>query len=122
MTNVFGAIFWFACYVVAILLPLRLAILIAPIAPGRSFLLELGVGLGFIAYPLLASEFLLVGRLRSISQLYGNDVLMFFHKYMGVAALLFVIGHAALASQGHVAQLNPFIGPAMLHRDDLDRT
>ncbi len=114
MTNVFGAIFWFTCYVVAILLPLRFAILIAPIAPGRSFLLELGVGLGFIGYPLLTSEFLLVGRLRSISQLYGNDVLMFFHKYMGVAALLFVIGHAALASQGHVAQLNPFSGPTML--------
>jgi predicted ferric reductase len=105
---------WFLCYVVAILLPLRFAILVAPIEAGRPFLLELGVGLGFIAYPLLTSEFLLVGRLRGISHLYGNDVLMFFHKYMGIAALAFVIGHAALASQGHIAQLNPFGGPAML--------
>jgi len=114
MASVFSAIFWFVCYVVAILLPLRFAILIAPVEPGRSFLLELGVGFGLIAYPLLTLEFLLVGRLRGISQLYGNDVLMFFHKYMGVAALLFVIGHAALVSQGDITQFNPIGRSAML--------
>ena len=114
MPGVFNAIFWFVCYVVAILLPLRFAILIAPVAAGRSFLLELGVGFGLIAYPLLTFEFLLVGRLRAVSQLYGNDVLMFFHKYMGIAALLFVIGHAGLVSGGHLAPLNPLGGSAML--------
>ena len=45
---------------------------------------------GFVAYPLMTSEFSLVGRIRSISVLYGNDVLMFFYKYMGIAALLLV--------------------------------
>jgi len=114
MANVFSAIFWFVCYFIAILLPLRFAILIAPLAAGRSFLLELGVAFGLIAYPLVTLEFLLVGRLRGISQLYGNDVLMFFHKYMGIAALLFVIGHAALVSQGRITPFNPFSGPAML--------
>ncbi|HVN46739.1 MAG TPA: ferredoxin reductase family protein [Steroidobacteraceae bacterium] len=114
MAGFFNAIFWFVCYVVAILLPLRFAILIAPVEAGRSFLLELGVGCGLIAYPLLTFEFLLVGRLRGISQLYGNDVLMFFHKYMGIAALLFVIGHAALVSRGDLTQLNPLGGSAML--------
>ena len=114
MASLFSAIFWFVCYVAAILLPLRFAILITPVEPGRSFLLELGVGLGLLAYPLLTLEFLLVGRLRGISQLYGNDVLMFFHKYMGVAALLFVVGHTALVTQGHLGQLNPISGPAML--------
>ena len=114
MASVFSAIFWFVCYVVAILLPLLFAIPSAPIVPGRSLLLELGVGLGLIAYPLLALEFLLVGRQRAISQLYGNDVLMFFHKYMGIAALLFVIGHVVLLSRGRITQFNLLGGSAML--------
>ena len=114
MTTAFRATFWFVCYIAAVLLPLRFAILIAPVEADRSFWLELAVGFGLIAYPLLALQFLLVGRLRGISQLYGNDVLMFFHKYMGVAALLLVSGHVGLASQERIAPLNPFSGTAML--------
>lgn len=114
MGRMFGAIFWFAFYVLAILLPLGVALLVDPIDEVRPFLLELGVAIGFVAYPLMTSEFALVGRMRSISQLYGNDVLMFFHKYMGIAALVFVVAHPVLISPGDFSQFNPFAGPPML--------
>jgi predicted ferric reductase len=113
MGLMFGAIFWFAFYVVALLLPLGVALLVDPIDVARPYLLELGVALGFVAYPLMTSEFALVGRMRGISQLYGNDVLMFYHRYMGIAALVLVVAHPVLIAPGNLAQFNPFDGPAM---------
>jgi len=114
MGPMFSAIFWFTFYLLAILLPLGVALLVDPINIVRPFHLEMGVALGFIAYPLMTSEFVLVGRLRTISQLYGNDVLMFFHKYMGIAALVLVVAHPVLVSPGNIRQFNPFVGPLMV--------
>jgi len=114
MGMMFSAIFWFALYVTAILLPLGIAALVDPIDLARPFLLELGVALGFIAYPLMTSEFALVGRMRTISALFGNDVLMFFHRYVGIAATVFVVAHPILIAPGNLAQFSPFAGPAMM--------
>jgi predicted ferric reductase len=69
--------------------------------------------LGLVGYPLLTSEFSLVSRIHSTSALYGNDVLMFFHKYMGIAALLLIILHPLLVSPDNFAQFNPFGGAPM---------
>jgi predicted ferric reductase len=113
MGVMFAAIVWFCFYAVGLLVPLGVAMLVDPIDIVRSYLLEVGVALGFIAYPLMTSEFALVGRLRSVSELYGNDVLMYFHKYMGIAALAMVIAHPLLVSPGNFAQFNPFAGGAM---------
>ncbi len=109
-----AAIVWFAFYVVALLLPLCAALLVDPIDIARPYHVEFGVALGFIAYPLLTSEFALVGRIRSVSELFGNDVLMFFHKYMGLAAAALVLAHPLLVSPGQWSQFNPFAGPPML--------
>lgn len=114
MGTMFAAIVWFTIYVLALLLPQAVALIWDPIDIVRPFRLELGVAFGLIAYPLITSEFSLVGRIRSISVLYGNDVLMFFHKYMGIAALLFVGLHPLLVSPGNFAQLNPFNGAPMV--------
>ena len=114
MNMMMGVVFWFAFYVIALLLPLGVALLVDPIDVVRPFLLEFGVALGFIAYPLMTSEFALVGRMRGISQLFGNDVLMFFHKYMGIAALALVVAHPVLIAPGNFAQFNPFAGPPMV--------
>jgi predicted ferric reductase len=114
MGVMFAAIVWFSFYVVGLLVPLGVAMLVDPIDMVRPYLLEVGVALGFIAYPLMTSEFALVGRMRSVSELYGNDVLMYFHKYMGIAALAMVIAHPLLVSPGNFAQFNPFAGAAMV--------
>ncbi len=114
MGTTFAAIVWFTIYLLALILPQAVALVWDPIDVVRPFRLELGVAFGFIAYPLLTSEFSLVGRIRSISVLYGNDVLMFFHEYMGIAALLFVGLHPVLVSPGNFAQFNPFSGAPMV--------
>ncbi|MCU0760098.1 MAG: ferredoxin reductase family protein [Steroidobacteraceae bacterium] len=114
MNLMMGVVFWFAFYVVALLLPLGVALLVDPIDVVRPFLLEFGVAIGFVAYPLMTCEFALVGRMRGISQLFGNDVLMFFHKYMGIAALVLVVAHPVLIAPGNFAQFNPFAGPPMV--------
>jgi predicted ferric reductase len=113
MAMMFAAIVTFTLYAIALLLPLTVALLCDPIDAVRPFLLELGVAFGFVAYPLMTAEFSLVGRIRSISVLYGNDVLMFFHKYMGIGALLLVCVHPLLISPGNFAQFNPFDGAPM---------
>jgi len=114
MGTIFAAMVWFALYAIALILPQAVALLCDPIESVRPFTLELGVALGLVAYPLLTSEFSLVGRVRSISTLYGNDVLVFFHKYMGLAALLLVAVHPLLVSPGNLAQFNPFGGATMI--------
>lgn len=114
MGIMFAAIVWFAFYTITILGPLGVALMLDPIGIARPFLVEFGVGLGFIAFPLLTSEFALVGRIRSISELYGNDVLMFFHKYMGIAALAIVIAHPLLILPGTLSFLDPTSPVAML--------
>lgn len=110
----FAAIVAFAVYVIALVVPQAVALLFNPIDHVRPFLLELGVAFGFVAYPLITSEFSLVGRIHSISVLFGNDVLMFFHKYMGMAALLLVGVHPLLVLPGSFAPFNPFHGPSMM--------
>jgi len=114
MGTLFAAIVWFTIYVLALLLPQAVALAWDPIEIVRPFRLELGVAFGLIAYPLITSEFSLVGRIRSISVLYGNDVLMFFHKYMGIGVLLFVGLHPLLVSPGNFAQFNPLAGAPMV--------
>jgi predicted ferric reductase len=114
MGTLFAAIVWFTLYVIALLLPLTVALLCDPIEVVRPFLLELGVAFGFVAYPLMTSEFSLVGRIRSISVLYGNDVLVFFHKYMGLVALPLVGVHPLLVSPGNFTLFNPFSGAPMI--------
>ena len=114
MGLMFAATVWFGFYALALLFPLGVALLVDPIETLRPLMLEFGVALGFVAYPLMTSEFALVGRIRSVSVLYGNDVLMFFHKYMGIAALGLVVAHPLLISPGNFSQFNPFAGPSML--------
>jgi predicted ferric reductase len=116
MGLMFAAIVWFSVYVIGLLVPLSVAMLADPIDTVRPLLLEFGVALGFIAYPLMTAEFALVGRIRSVSVLYGNDVLMFFHKYMGIAALTLVVAHPLLVSPGNLAQYNPFAGAPMVRQ------
>ena len=114
MGLMFSAIVWFCFYAIALLFPLGVALLFDPIDTLRPYLLEFGAALGFVAYPLMTSEFALVGRIRSVSVLYGNDVLMFFHKYMGIASLCLVVAHPLLVNPGNFSQFNPFSGPPML--------
>jgi predicted ferric reductase len=114
MGLLFRGIVWFGLYVAFALTPLAIALLADPIAADRSFGLELGVAFGFIAYALIAAEFALVSRLRVASEPFGTDSLMQFHRYMGIAALVFVSAHPLALGPGRldIGDFNPFAGGA----------
>jgi predicted ferric reductase len=112
MGLLFRGIVWFGLYVAFALAPLAIAVLADPIVGGRGFAVELGVAFGFIAYALISAEFALVSRLRAASEPFGTDALMQFHRYMGIAALLFLCLHPLAFVPGRVelADFNPFQG------------
>ena len=87
----------------AILLPLYLAIAIAPLAlswlqklPPRPFWDEVASGLAMTAFAILLVEFVLSGRFRAISARIGMDVTMRFHQLMARTVLVFILIHPFL--------------------------
>jgi predicted ferric reductase len=100
---------WSGLYALAVLVPLAAAAGLDPLDEPRPFALELGVGLGFAAFAVIALELVLVSRLRLASELFGTDVLMLFHRWMGIAALVLVLAHAVLSAAAGpgLAALNP---------------
>jgi predicted ferric reductase len=94
-------------------LPLVLAWLIDPLPSPRPVIIDVGVGLGFIGLALLLIQFALVSRLRPVSRPFGGDVLMLWHRGMGIAGLLFVLAHPLLVGASWRAW-NPLAGPAAM--------
>jgi len=90
-----GAI-WFGFYMLLILFPLVIGAVFHPAAGGRSFCLELGVACGYVGLAIMAFEFALISRVKSISGAFGQDALEQFHKQMGYVAALFVLAHPIL--------------------------
>ena len=87
---------WLAGYIALVLLPLVAAWLTDPLPTPRAARADIGVAFGFLALALLLVQFAPVSRLRPVSRPFGTDVLMQWHRGMGLAALGFVALHALL--------------------------
>lgn len=96
MTSLHRGLFWCAAYVALVVGPLASAWLFATPPAAREFRVELAVGLGFVAFGVLAVELALVARVRPVSADFGTDVLMLVHRWMGIAAIAFVLLHPLL--------------------------
>ena len=107
MGRVVGGI---AAYVLAVLVPFAVALL-PPRPEGRGLVVELGVAVGFVAFAMLAAQFLLTARFPRLASPYGLDGLLRFHRVAGVLALLAVLAHVAVlvvVEAEFRAFLNPF--------------
>jgi predicted ferric reductase len=105
---------WPIIYVALACVPLAVA-LVPPRPPGRSFWLELSVALGFIGLAQMALELSLIARFQRISRPFGIDLVMQYHRQIGLVAVGLVLAHPlALAFEhpAYLAMLNPFAGPA----------
>jgi predicted ferric reductase len=103
-----------ALYVALACVPLAVA-LTPPRPPGRSFWLELSVALGFVGLGQMALELALIARFQRISRPYGIDLVMQYHRQIGLVATAMVLAHPltlALESPAYLALLNPFAGTA----------
>lgn len=93
MRRSLAAVFYLALYSVIALLPLHMAMVADPHPLPRGLGLEYAVGLGFVAYALLLLELALVTRLRTLSDTFGSDTLLQFHRALALSASLFLLGH-----------------------------
>lgn len=88
-TRVWG---WTATALGLALLPTVLGV-VGPDRPPRPWLVEFGVGLGFLAVGLLALQFVTTGRFARVGAVFGTDVVMHFHRATGMLAIALVFAH-----------------------------
>ena len=89
------AALWIMGYLLLSLLPL-LVLLLYPSPSGRGFWIEFSVALGFIGLAMMALQFVITARVNRIDSSYGIDILLQFHRYTSVVALLMVLAHPAI--------------------------
>ena len=101
---------WFGTYLLLIGLPLLVGAHWPAEGTGRPFWMQFGVACGFAAFSIMAFEFALVSKVRSVILAFGQDVLLQFHRQMGIVAVVLIAGHAVLMFRSGypLAWLNPF--------------
>ena len=101
-------------YILLALVPLLVGL--APPAPtGRAFWLELSVALGFVGLGQLALQFALIARFRRISEPFGIDLVMQYHRQIGILAAALVLAHPLVLiawRPAYSALLSPLSGDA----------
>jgi predicted ferric reductase len=99
-------------YVLLALVPLIVG-LAPPTPSGRAFWLELSVALGFVGLGQLALQFALIARFRRISEPFGIDLVMQYHRQIGILAVLLVLAHPLVLiawRPSYASMLNPLSG------------
>mgnify|MGYP002620014174 FL=1 len=87
-----------------------IAMMWRPTPPARPFLVELSLALAFVGLVQLALQFVLIARFERLSVSYGVDVILRFHRYVAMIALLFIVAHPiilVLHEPAMAALLNP---------------
>ncbi|MFN2195375.1 MAG: ferric reductase-like transmembrane domain-containing protein [Anaerolineales bacterium] len=102
-------IIFFAIYLFLVTLPLDTALLVN--ARAGTLANNIAAATGFLGLTLMATEFLLIARIKPAAQPFGEDALQLFHNIMGVVALVFLLAHPIfMIISGYPAScwLNPF--------------
>ena len=98
-----------------------LAVAVAPLVfawsgpePGRGFLINFSVALGFVGLAMMGLQFALVARFKTVSAPFGMDVVLQYHRQMAYVALLFILAHPVLLfveDTRFLALLDPVTAP-----------
>jgi 3-phenylpropionate/trans-cinnamate dioxygenase ferredoxin reductase subunit len=102
------AIFWIAVYIVLAIVPL-LIVIPGPRLPRQSFWQLFSVALGFAGLSMMALQFVLTARFKTIKAPYGN-----FHREISLVAFALVLAHILIlitVSERSRALLNFFTAP-----------
>jgi predicted ferric reductase len=86
-------------YLLLIIFPVVTAVLWGS-SLGHPFLWMLGKNFALMGFMLLALQSLLAARLQVLERPFGFDILIRFHKYMGLLAVALLIGHPLLLALG----------------------
>ncbi len=82
-------------YLILAALPVVLAFTLSP-HPVSSFARELGKGAALVGFALMALQVILAGRFRFVDRRFGLDVVMRFHRRMGMLIAPLLVAHPVL--------------------------
>ena len=106
-------VLWLAAYVVAALAPLAL-VFAADDAFQHPPIIEFSVAIGFVGLMLLALQVVIPSRAGAFTTPFGIDVLLRFHRQMGLVALGLVVAHVVILIADNtdlISLLNPLEAP-----------
>jgi predicted ferric reductase len=90
--NLVSGLVWIFLYLLFCLAPLALVIG-QPNPPGRGFLVEFSVALGFVGLSILALQFALIARFQVVAAPFGIDALLKYHVQITFFGLAFALAH-----------------------------
>jgi predicted ferric reductase len=108
-----SAIFWTFIYLLLTLAPL-LVLIGTPTPPGRYFLREVSVALGFAGLGVMALQFALTARISTINRPFGSDVVYHFHRQISIVAFVLILAHPIIlfvTDPETIGLLNIFTAP-----------
>jgi 3-phenylpropionate/trans-cinnamate dioxygenase ferredoxin reductase subunit len=103
LNRILQGIFWILVYLFLTLLPV-LVMFLPPRPPGREFIREFSVALGFVGLAMMALQFALTARFKTIKSPYGADVVYHFHRQISILAFVLIVIHPILL---FVPQIHP---------------
>jgi len=103
LNRIFQGIFWVLVYLFLTLLPV-LVMFLPPRPPGREFIREFSVALGFVGLAMMALQFALTARFKTIKAPYGADVVYHFHRQISILAFVLILVHPILL---FIPQIHP---------------
>jgi predicted ferric reductase len=110
--RVVQATFRVLVYLAATIAPLILAW--TGMEPGRGFLINFSVALGFVGLSLMGLQFVVAARFQSVAAPFGIDVLLQYHRQIAYTSVLFILAHPLLlfvADPGYLALLDLTTAP-----------
>ncbi len=109
MNLVFRGIFWVVVYLLVAVAPLVFAW--SGPEPGRGFVINFSVALGFVGLAMMGLQFALVSRFRTVSAPFGVDVMLQYHRQMAYVALAFILAHPLLLFVYDPGKFLPLLNP-----------
>jgi predicted ferric reductase len=106
--------FWISLYLLVIMTPLGV-MLLGDRPPGRGFVTDFAVALGFVGLALMGLEFALCARFRAAAAPFGMDAVVQFHRQVSYVALVLILAHPVLLfihNSKTLKGLNVFDAPA----------
>jgi predicted ferric reductase len=90
-----SGVVWAALYLLAAVAPLFFMLVGDP-PPGRGFLVDSSIALGFVGLAMLGLQFAITARANAVDASYGLDVVLQFHRQISFVAMAFVLAHPIL--------------------------
>lgn len=89
------AALWILAYITLAALPVFIAYA-GSIPDARGFWIEFAVALGFIGLAMMGLQFILTGRFQWVAGTLGFDLMLQFHRQIGLVAFLMILAHPAI--------------------------